>query len=87
MASVTAGLWRIAIMPIDAAKTTLQVEGSSALRLLGVKIRSSPGTTNVRQITVEIRSMNSTIGQRSICWHHERLTELGSDTWSTPYPI
>lgn len=39
-ASVTAGLWRICITPIDTLKTTLQVEGKQALPLLGAKIRT-----------------------------------------------
>eukprot|EP00096_Caligus_rogercresseyi_P016233 TRINITY_DN8825_c0_g1_i1.p1 TRINITY_DN8825_c0_g1~~TRINITY_DN8825_c0_g1_i1.p1 ORF type:complete len:276 (-),score=50.05 TRINITY_DN8825_c0_g1_i1:369-1196(-) len=38
-ASVTAGLWRIAIMPIDTLKTTLQVEGVHALPQLKDKIK------------------------------------------------
>jgi len=37
-ASLSAGLWRIAIMPIDALKTTLQVEGKEGLALLKNKI-------------------------------------------------
>jgi len=37
-ASLSAGLWRIAIMPIDAMKTTLQVEGKDGLALLKNKI-------------------------------------------------
>jgi Mitochondrial carrier protein len=32
--SVTAGLWRIVLMPIDASKTSLQVEGSTGLQKL-----------------------------------------------------
>merc|ERR1719216_212657 len=39
-ASVTAGLWRICITPIDTLKTTLQVEWKHALPLLGAKIRT-----------------------------------------------
>merc|ERR1719361_1283724 len=39
-ASVSAGLWRIFITPIDTVKTTLQVEGKQALPLLGAKIRT-----------------------------------------------
>uniref|UniRef100_A0A0K2SV24 Uncharacterized protein n=1 Tax=Lepeophtheirus salmonis TaxID=72036 RepID=A0A0K2SV24_LEPSM len=38
-ASVSAGLWRIAIMPIDTTKTTLQVEGVTALPQLKDKIK------------------------------------------------
>merc|ERR1719400_2668555 len=34
-ASISAGLWRILITPIDTLKTTLQVEGKQALPLLG----------------------------------------------------
>jgi len=41
-ASITAGVWRIFIMPIDTVKTTLQVEGSEALQKLKVKLRSGP---------------------------------------------
>jgi len=37
-ASVSAGVWRIAIMPIDALKTTLQVEGKEGMALLKNKI-------------------------------------------------
>jgi len=37
-ASFSAGLWRIAIMPIDALKTTLQVEGKEGIALLKNKI-------------------------------------------------
>ena len=36
-ASLTAGLWRICIMPIDAVKTTLQVEGAGGLKLITEK--------------------------------------------------
>jgi len=39
-ASISAGLWRILITPIDTLKTTLQVEGKQALPLLGAKIRT-----------------------------------------------
>jgi len=39
-ASVTAGFWRIFIMPVDTLKTTLQVEGQEALSKLKVKIRT-----------------------------------------------
>ena len=39
-ASLSAGLWRIAIMPIDALKTTLQVEGKSAIPLLKAKLQA-----------------------------------------------
>merc|ERR1711997_468616 len=39
-ASLSAGLWRIFITPIDTVKTTLQVEGKQALPLLGAKIRT-----------------------------------------------
>lgn len=39
-ASVSAGIWRIFITPIDTLKTTLQVEGKQALPLLGTKIRT-----------------------------------------------
>ena len=37
-ASLTAGLWRIMIMPIDTVKTTLQVEGQGALGQLRTKV-------------------------------------------------
>lgn len=37
-ASLTAGLWRISIMPIDCLKTTLQVEGREGVKLLKDKI-------------------------------------------------
>ncbi len=40
-ASFSAGCWRMAIMPVDALKTTLQVEGKAGLKLLGEKIRAS----------------------------------------------
>ena len=40
-ASISAGVWRIFITPIDTIKTTLQVEGKQALPLLGAKIRTS----------------------------------------------
>merc|ERR1712226_373483 len=39
-ASLSAGIWRIFITPIDTVKTTLQVEGKQALPLLGAKIRT-----------------------------------------------
>jgi len=39
-ASLTAGLWRICIMPIDAVKTTLQVEGADGLKQIGDKVSS-----------------------------------------------
>ncbi|CAD7695982.1 unnamed protein product [Ostreobium quekettii] len=37
-ASVTAGLWRIFLMPVDACKTMLQVEGAKGLKVLGSKV-------------------------------------------------
>ena len=37
-ASITAGVWRMSIMPIDTLKTTLQVEGRPGLKLLRDKI-------------------------------------------------
>ncbi|KNC52360.1 carrier protein [Thecamonas trahens ATCC 50062] len=40
-AAVTAAAWRINLMPIDAAKTTLQVQGRDGLRLLMKKVRVS----------------------------------------------
>ena len=40
-ASITAGLWRFCLMPIDTVKTTLQVEGKNGLALLGTKIRGN----------------------------------------------
>jgi len=44
-ASLSAGLWRIMIMPIDTVKTTLQVEGQGALSQLRTKL-------NQRGVTV-----------------------------------
>merc|ERR1719183_534991 len=38
-ASIGAASWRICLMPIDAMKTTLQVEGKDGLKLLASKIR------------------------------------------------
>merc|ERR1719510_1132338 len=38
-ASIAAALWRICLMPIDASKTILQVEGKDGLRKLGGKVR------------------------------------------------
>jgi len=40
VASLSAGLWRIFITPLDTLKTTLQVEGKEALPLLGAKIKA-----------------------------------------------
>lgn len=37
-ASLTAGCWRVAIMPVDTLKTTLQVEGPKGIKLLGAKL-------------------------------------------------
>lgn len=37
-ASVGAGTFRIALMPVDALKTTLQVEGAQGVKVLGSKI-------------------------------------------------
>lgn len=43
-ASATAAAWRIALMPLDATKTIMQVEGTRGLPILGAKIRASgPG--------------------------------------------
>lgn len=43
-ASVTAGLWRITIMPIDTLKTTLQVEGQEAVSKLRTKLKTQGGS-------------------------------------------
>lgn len=40
-ASLAAGLWRILLMPIDASKTAMQVEGSEGLQRLWDRVRSS----------------------------------------------
>jgi len=37
-ASIAAGMWRVAITPLDTVKTMMQVEGSNGLTLLGDKI-------------------------------------------------
>ena len=42
-ASCTAGLWRVLLMPIDASKTALQVEGSNGLRRLWDRALGEPG--------------------------------------------
>ena len=39
-ASLTAGIWRIFIMPIDTLKTTMQVEGQEAVKQLKAKLHS-----------------------------------------------
>ena len=39
LASATAALWRINLMPIDNCKTILQVEGKEGLKKLGRKVR------------------------------------------------
>ena len=41
-ASVTAGFWRILIMPIDTVKTTLQVDGKEAMSILRSKLNTGP---------------------------------------------
>jgi len=38
VASLTSASWRVAIMPIDALKTTLQAEGPKAVKMLGTKL-------------------------------------------------
>ncbi|VVU94848.1 Mitochondrial carrier protein [seawater metagenome] len=44
MASMTAGIWRIFLMPIDTTKTIMQVEGKNGLGMLGSKIKKGgPG--------------------------------------------
>jgi len=40
-ASTAAAAWRIALMPIDTLKTTLQVEGAKGMTILGAKMRAS----------------------------------------------
>lgn len=43
-ASVSAAAWRMAIMPVDTLKTTLQVDGAAGLRVLGGKLSAGgPG--------------------------------------------
>jgi len=37
-ASASAGAWRIFIMPVDALKTTMQVEGAKGVKLLAEKV-------------------------------------------------
>lgn len=41
LASVAAGSWRVLIMPIDAVKTTLQVQGAAGMKQLAASIRSN----------------------------------------------
>lgn len=43
-ASTVASLWRICLMPIDACKCTLQVEGKEGLKKLGAKLATSGPT-------------------------------------------
>lgn len=43
-ASGAAASWRICLMPIDACKTILQVEGKDGLKLLGKKVRAGGPT-------------------------------------------
>jgi len=43
VASVTAGTWRIVIMPLDTIKTTLQVEGKEAMGRLRNKVKTHGG--------------------------------------------
>lgn len=40
LASITAAIFRILLMPIDTCKTILQVEGSQGWRILGSKVRN-----------------------------------------------
>lgn len=40
LASVTAGLWRLLIIPLDTCKTMLQVEGSKGFKLLMIRVRN-----------------------------------------------
>jgi hypothetical protein len=40
-ASTAAALWRINLMPVDAAKTILQVEGKEGWKLLGAKVNAN----------------------------------------------
>ncbi|KAF8055117.1 hypothetical protein HT031_006826 [Scenedesmus sp. PABB004] len=39
-ASLAAGAWRMLLLPLDAAKTMMQVEGAAGLRHLGAKVRA-----------------------------------------------
>ena len=41
-ASMAAASWRVVLMPIDACKTILQVEGKDGLKKLGAKVRVGP---------------------------------------------
>jgi hypothetical protein len=41
LASVAAGSWRVLIMPIDAVKTTLQVQGAAGMKQLAASIQSN----------------------------------------------
>ncbi|GMH35697.1 hypothetical protein BSKO_03565 [Bryopsis sp. KO-2023] len=43
-ASVAAASWRIFLMPVDACKTILQVEGKDGLKVLGKKLKTSGPT-------------------------------------------
>eukprot|EP00957_Ditylum_brightwellii_P175786 13385409-Ditylum_brightwellii.AAC.1 len=38
--SVTAGLWRIVLMPVDSSKTVMQVEGADGLNKLWSNVRN-----------------------------------------------
>ena len=44
VASVSAGLFRIFLMPVDTCKTIMQVEGSAGLKVLGAKIKTNGPT-------------------------------------------
>ena len=45
-ASSAAASWRIVLMPIDACKTTLQVEGKEGLKMLLTKFKTSKNQNN-----------------------------------------
>ena len=43
MGSITAGLWRIVLMPVDASKTSMQVEGAEGFQRLWSSVITSQG--------------------------------------------
>ena len=72
-ASGAAAAFRIVLMPVDALKTTLQVEGGAGLSILASKIRVGAHS--------HCCCLRQTIGQvtpKNVCFNHVAIMFIGS---------
>ena len=84
-ASFGAGTFRIALMPVDALKTTLQVEGAQGVKVLGSKIAAGGPFVLWHGALAASGATYDTLAYRSTSFQHihaELLSQNGLMDWS-----